>query len=284
MLNTIGLILIMNTIMGGILKVWQKKVSRYFEADTFTILIQVVSVLCILPMFLIFDFKFDFTIKNILLVIVAGASWYIGSLITNRSIKKTDLTLREPIIQTRTIFVLFISFIFLQENISLIGLSGALLVFLGAMISSYKTGVSYASLKKDGVWITVLASFLIAVSYSFDKYALNFIDVLSWGFFMYLIPVFFLIPKFKPALQDIKKQSTRNMLEMLVVVLLNSVVYLLLIFVISKTSLSWSYPISQLGSIVVFIGGLFLGEKTNIRNRAIGSAVGILGGLILFFK
>ena len=222
MIDSIGLLLIFVTISLGLLKVWQKKLSHFFEADTFSFLIQFISVICIIPVFYFIDFKFVLSIKNILLVIGAGASWYIGTLITNRSIKATDLTLREPIIQTRLVFVLLISFFFLKENINTYELIGAIIVFLGAVISSYHPSTNLKKLSKEGVFICLLASFLIAISYSFDKYALNFIEVVSWAFFMYLIPLIFLMPKIGSAVTDIKKQKINNLVSMFVLVFLSS--------------------------------------------------------------
>lgn len=285
MFSHVELLLIFVTLLLGLFKILQKQISRYFEADSITYLIQIVSILILIPIFLFFtDFKFTFSIFNIVLVVGAGFSWYIGSLVTNRSIKESDLTLREPIIQTRTVFVIIISVLFLKENISFIELIGGLLVFLGAIISSFKEKINLGNIKKDGLFLCFAAAFLIAVSYSFDKYALNFIDVLSWVFCMYLIPLIFLLPKTKKVILDIKKQKMHNLVLLFFIIVLGSAAYILLIYVLSKTNLSKTFPISQLSSILVFIGGLYLGERNNIYYRSIGSVVSLIGGVLIFLN
>lgn len=285
MINSVNFLLVFVTILMGLLKIFQKQISKYFEADTFTYLIQVVSILIMIPMFIFFvDFKFKPSLFNIILVIGAGFSWYIGSLVTNRSIKESDLTLREPIIQTRTVFVIIISVLFLKENVSFAELAGGLLVFVGAVVSSFKEKIDFRNIRKDGLFLCFAAAFLIAISYSFDKYALNFIDVLSWVFCMYLIPLIFLLPKTKNVITDIKRQKIKNLLSLFFVIILGSIAYILLIFVLSKTNLSKTFPISQLSSIFVFLGGLYLGERNNIYYRTIGSVVSLIGGVLIFLN
>lgn len=284
-MDQFDILLIFITLLFGLNKIWQKKISKYFEADTFTYLIQVISVIVILPILILFNsFKFEFNSLNIILVFIAGISWYIGSLITNRSIKATDLTLREPILQTRTIFVILLAAIFLKEDISIFEYIGGLTIFIGSIISSLKEKVDYANFKKDGLFLSFMSAFLIAVSYTFDKYALNFIDVLSWTFLMYLVPLIFLLPKTNKVLSDIKKQSKINLLTIFIVILVSGIAYIGLLYVISKTNLSRSFPLSQLSFVIVFLGGLYLGERKNLSHRIMGSIIAIIGGVIIFLN
>lgn len=285
MLNYIDILLIITTISLGILKIGQKWISQYFEADTISYFIQYVSVICLIPVFLFFvKFTFTFSLFNIVLVIIAGTSWYIGSLITNRSIKATDLTLREPILSTRTIFVLLFSALFLKEHVSLFEYIGGSLIVIGSIISSLKEKVDYKNLKTDGLFLSFLAAFLVAISYTFDKYALNFIDVLPWVFMMYLVPLLLLLPKTNKTWLDIKDKPKKKVLSLIVLVILVSIGYISLIFIFSKTDLSKSFPISQLSSVIVFLGGLYLGERNSIRYRILGSIIAIIGGVIIFLN
>lgn len=285
MLSYIDILLIVTTIALGLMKVWQKQISKYFEADTFTYLIQLISTVCLSFVFLFFvEFNFNFNLFNIILVVLAGASWYIGSLITNRSIKATDLTLREPILQTRVIFVLLFSAIFLKEHISFWGYIGVITIFIGSIISSLKEKINLKNLKTDGLFLSLLASFLVAISYTFDKYALNFIDVLPWVFMMYLVPLLLLLPKTGKTWQDIRHQPKDRLMGLFFRVILGSMAYISLIFILSKTNLSKSFPISQLSSVFVFLGGLYLGERNNLVYRAVGSIIAIIGGVLIFLS
>lgn len=283
MIHLLDIFLILVTITSGFLKVWQKQISRYFEADSFTYLIQLVSVIFLIPICIFFiNFNISFSAFNLLLILSAGISWYLGSLITNRAVKSSDLTLREPITQTRTIFVLIFSYFLLKEEVTTQILIGSLLIFLGSFISSYRSDLKLRSSESGAILLCFSAAFFTGVAYTFDKFALNFIEVIPWIFFTYSISLILSLPKTKMVIRDLENKSKRNVISLITVILLNSIAYASLIYIISKTDLSKTFPISQLSSVVIFISGVYLGERENIMHRSVGAVVCILGGIIIF--
>src|SRR5262249_28949740 len=116
--------------------------------------------------------------------------WPVAGVLTFYGIRHTQISIRESLTQSRLIFVPLITVLFLGENITAIAALGTSLVFLGILTAVYKRELSLEHPDMHGFGYVLLASLLIAITSTVDKYIVSGIDYIFYGFLIYAAQTF----------------------------------------------------------------------------------------------
>ena len=131
--------------------------------------------------------------------------------------------------------------------------------------------------------LCVYSAVLVAISFTIDKVALGTFDPFTWTYLMYAVPLLFLLPQTRKTVAEFSPLEIKVKAAFFGVILLQSLFYIAFTYVLAFKPLAFVYPLSQLASLVVFIGAFILGEKSSLRYRIPGYAITLLGGALLFF-
>ncbi len=267
----------------GIARVVQKSIASKVDPKTYAFFV-CLSSLVFSGFILLFksDETMSISLSHIPFIIFAGGLWYFANLVGIKSMTLADITLREPILQTRNIFVLLLGVFLLGEVVSINEVLGICIIVVGGLFATYTKNLTIKSAKLDGTFLCLMSSFLTGAGYVIDKHNLNFVDPLFYSTLMFAIPLSIMI-------KDIKKYMRIFLnlnLNVKVTIVLNNWLatsgLLAFAYGLKYTDVSVAYPIMSLSFVFVFIGGYFiLGERTNFNNRLIGGVIALVGAVVM---
>lgn len=260
-------------------KIFTKKLANIKNTLAITYLANVFSFLFLLPVIL-FSFNSSTAstnFNNFYIVIIGGVIWTFAGIFSTISAKKADVSLREPIITTRIIWVSLLGVFFLGEHVTLNKALSILLIFIGVVIATLKNKKFREIFDNGGSWV-FLSAILTSVAVFVDKIASSNIGTLLYAFFIFLIPAIIqsvLLPKIKHHCSDILKN---HLFQIVIISGTQSIFYYTQLKLYSLLPISTIYPILQFSSILVILAAMvFLHERTNIKHRLIGTFVAGVG-------
>lgn len=180
-------------------------ISKYFKSDTGTLVMY--SSLIGLPIaILIAIFKPEVLSLNLitaLLVIFNSFLFLLYLFPYFKALSKADASIVVPLFQMIPVFSYFMAFFLLGESLSLIQIIGSLIIILGSIGISLKIDGKRTRLKKDVLFLILLASFLVALNSLFFKFFA--IDVSFWvvsfwqylGFFIFGLILFVFVKSYR---------------------------------------------------------------------------------------
>jgi uncharacterized membrane protein len=219
-------------------------------------------------------------------VLLSGVVHCIYWLFLTISLEKGDLSLVYPITRSSPALVLIFSVTLLNEQISLLGISGILLVAVGVYtIHMTKFDISeltrpFRSILRDRSIQFAFLTLVSVTSYSLiDKIAVSRMDPVALSYLVPWITVGFLtIYLFKTKTKGvIKKEWKVHKGSILMCGVLGIFGYFLILLAFTVERVSYIVGLRQLSIVfAVLLGGHFLNEK-NILIRIISSSIIFLG-------
>lgn len=265
-------------------KIFTKKLANLKHPIAITYLANIISATILLP-FAYFSYRttsFDFSFKDHYIVFLGGLIWAFAGIFSTLSVKKADVSLREPIITTRIIWVSIFGVVFLGEHLSFVKVAAILLIFIGIIVATVRIKNIKESFGHGSSW-ALLSALLTSVAVFVDKLGSAIIGTVVYTFFVYFIPAIIQTPllfKIKEACRDIIKNHLWHILAISVT---QSVFFYTQIKLYSLLPVSTIYPILQFSSILTILAAIvFLHERSNIRNRIIGTIIAGIG--VIMFK
>lgn len=218
-------------------------------------------------------------------LVSASILWALAGFTGFLAYKYTEASVKVPLGKSRLLFLLVFSVIFLKESITLLKVVGTFLIFFGVIILTYKNKKVFGKLSDRGVQLTLLTALLIALVSILDKVAIKYFSVGLYGFLVYLIPGsligLFAFNKTK----EIKKLIKERALVVLISAILGFLFYYLRLKAYSLEEVSKVFPITQLSTLVVVFGGIFiLREKTDIFKKILSAIIMILGAILISIR
>ncbi len=184
-----------------------KILNRYIAKDTspfaFSWLTQVVASILFLPLALK-NLSFPVTPAAYVTLIVAGIVWTLVSLSVYISTKKTEVSVREPLSQSKLIWTLLLGLLLLGESATPNRIIGTLIIFVGMGIVVFHPERRFGNLLEPGVLWTLASAVLSAIIAIVDKFALGFFRPELYGFLVYLIPGIILSCFLPRKIKDVK--------------------------------------------------------------------------------
>jgi len=259
----------------------QKYVLKSANPYPFAFLNNVFSSLVFLPLALL-NWRYVINAHSLIGLGIAGALWTIIAVTNYHSYKKTDLSVREPVTQTRILFTLFLGILFLGESFTLAKFLGTFIIFFGLFILFYKKGVKIKW--NEGVAITLGLSFLIALVSIFDKYCLQYFSAELYGFIVYTIPAFFMCFALPKRFGEVKQLLQTNWKVVFSAITFSVTAYYYILKTFEHLEVSVAYPLLQLTSLLTVLFGIyFFREKENMGKKISAIVVILIGVIILKF-
>jgi len=223
------------------------------------------------------------------LIALLGASflWTCIAVINFISYKQEELSLREPVYQIRVLFTLILGVIFLRESFSFFKSFATILLFIGLFILLYHKERKWSDFSRPGILWTLLTALLMGGVAVVDKYSLNYFNVETYGFLVFLIPACFLsLGLFKKNERSGLSYLLKNKWQSAFLgVGLGTLGYYFVLKVYQSIELTVAFPLLQLNILIAVLGGIFIfKEKENIPRKIIGTVIIILGTILLKFS
>jgi len=207
-----------------------------------------------------------------------------------KAIKTAPLSLVAPLLSLTPVFLIFTSFVILNELPTLVGFFGILLVVVGAYILNLK-GFSKSALepfksifKEKGCIYMIIVAILFSIAANLSKILVQKSSPLFVGsIYLIIMSIIFLIMSFVISQRNIVqlKSNFRNLFPIglffgLMVVFHN--------FAITLVIVPYMMSIKRTSSIFSVLYGWILFKEKNIRARLIGALIMLIGaGLIILF-
>ncbi len=221
----------------------------------------------------------------ILLTLTSSLVYSFGFYAYVRAISVGDTSLVAPLYNSSLLWLLLMSFLFLDEDITLYSVSGGIIMFAGMMLlypGSIKSKLNAIRESKSSMYM-IAGSIFIAIGRTIDTYIIQTIDEKLYAFLSNLFIGLFLLLL---VIYQSNTQQIRNILrdKRKIIVLsgaLNGWSYLFLLIAISFLGVTIAEPTSLLSVFVTaYFAKRFLDEK--VKERIPGMILMIIGAILLF--
>jgi drug/metabolite transporter (DMT)-like permease len=265
-------------------KIVTKKLATTKNTLAVTYLANILSTLFLLPATLLYATQPSTGAPHTTyyLILAGGIIWTIAGVFSTHSVKKADVSLREPIIATRILWVSVFGVVFLGEHITLHKTLATLLIFGGVLLATVRNRNIAELFSNGGSW-AFLSAILTSIAVFIDKVASAQTETLLYTFFIFLIPSLLQSIALHKIWRDCV-DIVKNHLLSIVTIAGTQAVFLYTQFKLySLLPISTIYPILQFSSVLVILSAIiFLHERTNIRNRLLGTCIAGIG--VVLFK
>lgn len=198
-------------------------------------------------------------------------------------IRDTEVSLREVLVQSRTLLVVFLSALVLGEHVSQMSWLGIALIISGIIFATYKPAQKLSVSMHRGTWYVLATSALIAVVSLIDKKASALMDPSLYAAIVYAGPAVVLLAFlykrfFKECSHATKKGAW---LVTLAAGTINSIGFFFTLYTYRALDLHIAYPILQTSSIFALIAGIiFWNERERAGWKFFGLILALIGALM----
>ncbi len=212
---------------------------------------------------------------------IAALVWTIIAISVYISIKKTEVSIREQLTQSRIIWVLIFGIFLLGETFTIKKLIGTAIIFIGICILLFHPERKLGRLTDPGVLWTLGFALLSAVAAITDKFALGYFRPELYGFLVYLIPGIVLtgfLPKIKDDVRHLWKIHGKIAVT---TIIFSTATYFFVIKAYSLADVTLVYPFLQLATILAVIFSIIFLKEREHKWQKIAAAVIVIAGAII---
>lgn len=281
MLDNMLLFVALAIIAGTGSKLIHKYVLKETEPYAFALITNIVSAIIF---FLLAMHNFSLPKEPMAWVVLGIASvlWTIIAVSTLISYKATDVSIREPLSQSKTIIALILGILFLREAVSAGRIIGTIVIFLGITLLVYHPERRFGRLSDKGVKWTFFAALLSAFVAIADKAALKWFNFETYGFLVYFIPTLILSMFISKRMHQVRHLLKTKWKAALTGIILSATTYYFTLRAFSLADVTIVYPLLQLTMLLTVIGGLvFMKEREHMWQKIIAVVIIIAGSIIL---
>ncbi|MFB6199999.1 MAG: EamA family transporter [Candidatus Nanohaloarchaea archaeon] len=274
----------------GVLGVIGKELMQETSSLAYTTVYTAVATTLYLPFFLYFisSGRASFNTTVIAAFAVSGAANIAGFLSYNQSISMGDLSEEVPLAKLNPLFTAMIAVPLLGENLSLLNVSGILLVIAGTFTVLVNPLRLVSSLKQQEslkpALIAIFSAVIFSVAAVADRFATQIVDPKTYTMMIYS----FMFAGYLPLLdkqesksyETIKNQLLKHPKLYLVSGMMAVAASLMIFTSFSMAPASKVIPLLQLQVLVSIIAGGKLFKEQKIMRKTLGSTIMITG--ILF--
>lgn len=267
------------------------KVASQLTNDYITSLFtRLISAIVFLILIIVLN-KFIIPSNNIfiLYLIINSVLFAIVTVLFTKSLRISDVSLVSPIMSLLPIFVTLPSYIILGEIPNLYAGFGIVLVTFGSYVlelnSESKTYLDpFKSLYYNkGVQIAFGGLIIASVIPSVDKIGIQMTNPIMWVFLTQLISgliigLFYLFSDNN----SFKLDFYNNYKILIIVGLFNALIWIFQSYAYTYTQVSYVQSVKRVSIILSILGGYYIFDEKNIKERLFGSVL-ILSGITLIF-
>lgn len=215
-------------------------------------------------------------------IIGAALVWTAVSISVYIAIKKTEVSIKEPLSQSKIIWALLFGLLILGEAITARKIIGTVVLFIGMSALLFHPERKFGRLTEPGVLWTLGLAILTAFAAIVDKFALGYFRPELYGFLVYLIPGIILtgfLPKIKKDIKHLWKTKGKIAVT---TILFSTASYYFTIKAYSLADITLIYPFLQTATIFAVIAGIiFLGEKDHKWQKIVAVIIAVAGAIII---
>jgi drug/metabolite transporter (DMT)-like permease len=201
------------------------------------------------------------------------------------SYEQADVSLAYPLTTTGPLYIPLWAYLFLHERLSLLGMGGILVVFLGAYILQMRefsrAGVSFPllHLRQPGVLFALSAGLFYSVGAIVDKRGVTVADVFVYTYYLDIALFLFLLSyalvKISPNrfLEEIRVHWPRGVAAGLILFLS----FITFRIGLQMAKVSYATSVRQVSAIAGVVGGILLFRERFGRIRLLGAGLIVLG-------
>ncbi|MEK6861571.1 MAG: EamA family transporter, partial [Nanoarchaeota archaeon] len=220
-------------ILAIVCAVGAKLLHRFVMIKTYpyaySLILSIISAIIFLPLFIL-NFSIPKTVMEWIILISASILWPMVSVSAFRAYKGTEVSIKDPLTQSKILLVLILSMIFLKETVTVNRILGTLIIFLGICLLLWHPERKFSRLSDPGIRWTFLAAFLVSIVTVVDKYALNFFKPGFYVFVVYFFPSIILFLFLGKRVNQVKHLIKHRFLAVLFATILSAAVYFLALF------------------------------------------------------
>lgn len=272
---------IIAAISGGARSLLHRAVMKTEDALSYAFVENAITAAVFIPLLTI-EFSLPGQIEAWALVLLSAFLWSIIALVSMKSYKHSEVSIREPVSHSRIIIVFFLSVFLLSEAVMAEKIAGTLLIFAGMIIITYERKDRLGKLKDRGVQLTLVASILMALVTIVDKYGLNYFAPGTYGFIVYVIPAAILGIFASRKMKGIANLAHNKGIYVLAAIILGAVFYYFNLKALEAAEASIVFPVIRMSTMVAVLGGIiFLGERKDIAKKLASTIIIIAGAVLL---
>ncbi len=281
MIQQVFLFIVGAIITGTATNLLNKYVLKETDPYAFSLLTQIIAAILFLPLALT-HFSLPHEPRAWVVLAFASILWSLVSMTTFISYKKTDVSIRCPLSQSRLLLTFLLGIFFLGEALTSHRLLGTLTIFVGICILVYHPEKKFGGLTDPGVRWTFVAAILTALVVIVDKLSLRWFTPEVYGFMVYFFPMC-ILALFLPQ----RTHHVHNLFKIrgwsaLLTIILSTVSYYFILRSFALADVTLVYPLLQLSTLLTVIGGIIiLKEKKHLWQKVIAALIIICGSILL---
>jgi drug/metabolite transporter (DMT)-like permease len=207
-----------------------------------------------------------------------------------KAISISPLSLTLPFLSLTPVFLIGTSYIILGESPDKTGLMGIILVVIGAYllnVHTIKRGILEplkAVGREKGSVLMIIVAFIFSITANFGKIAVQHSSPIFFSvFYSILLSAFlFLIVSFKT--KRVLSKIVSQPLLFLFIGIAMAIMIITHLKAISLVEVSYMISVKRLSLIIGVIYGAVFFKETNIKERLLGSAVMVMGVVLIFYN
>src|SRR3990167_7912240 len=262
-------------------KLLQRYVLKDHEPYAFAWLSNVVATLIFLP-FVLFEFSLPTGLTAWTLLITGSLLWTIISMSHAVARKATEISLNDPLGQTKLVWGLIFGIILLGEAITSGRILGTFIIFIGVSLLMWHPERKFGKLSDPGVQWTLATAFLSAIAALVDKSALQWFSPIVYAFLVFFFPSLLLSLFLPKQIVHVKHLLRRRWFVVISSVILITFAFYFNLRTFSLMDFSLAFPLFQLSTLVIVLGGMiFLKEREHFWQRIIAAILVIVGSIVI---
>ncbi|MBI4117745.1 MAG: EamA family transporter [Parcubacteria group bacterium] len=215
-------------------------------------------------------------------LLLASVLWTTISVTVLISYKKADVSIRDPLSQSKTIIALILGLLILGEIPSIMKIFGTILIFLGITLLVYHPEKRFGHLTDAGVRWTFFTALLSGVEAIVDKAALTWFRFETYAFLVYVLPTIILCLFLRGRTRSVRKFIKDYWFSGILAIVFSSAAYYFTLNAFSLIEVTVAYPLLQLTTLLTVLGGIFiLGERQHIRQKLFAAIIIIIASMMV---
>ena len=235
--------------------------------------------------------RFHIPLMGWALIWISGTIHVVYTIILGKAYEEGDLSLVYPLARSAPLFVTIWAVLFLEERLTMGGLVGILLVVVGAYIIGFRTlewkecMKPLFSLKNKPYQLAILTALLVSLYSIADKIGVHHMHPFIFYYLLLLPRLTLYIPYvFKTRYPSVMPEWRRNGRNILLVGFIQFLGYLLILYAMTLTKVSYIVAIRQISVVfAVVMGTALLKEKYGFI-RLLASSFIFLGVFLIGVK
>lgn len=268
-------------IFGTINRLLNRHVLKETDPYAFALITQIISALILLPLAII-NFSLPKSTEAYIVLAIASFLWALVSFSTYKSYKSTEVSIRDPLNQSKLIWTLIFGILLLGEFVTSNRIIGTLIVFLGISLLMWHPERKFGKFSDTGVKWTIGAAILSATVAIVDKLSLTWFKPEVYGFLVFFFPMLILLAFMPKRTHHIKHLFKIRGKSAVITIFVGTLTYYFTLKAFSLEDVTLVYPLIQLSTLLTVLGGIvIMKEREHFWQKIIATIIIITGSIVL---